>query len=275
MFDSGEKYTLVFFHAALWGRTSGSDFCNSDSCESNDLAGKRDIKRSLREKGSFSHPGEKFKTLQLEKKFTMSALGKQITSRTKCLRPNSANGSKHYFAHTNLLRIMDQVVETLCQNLPDLAIRHAKSNAMSLKDYDFCLGCITTNLGDHYQQMNGRSWKRLKRAEMREEGLFYLLFAQGFVSFREIDGWLYLYEIQLLPEHTGQRLGTRLMQSLEMATKTAGLRGVQLTVFSANQGARKLYSRLGYVLTQDSPTPEMGRRGQIIEPMYYLLEKPL
>lgn len=55
------------------------------------------------------------------------------------------------------------------------------------------------------------------------------------------------YEVQVTPEYQGTGLGAHLMEQMHIATKGLGMRDVRLTVFRCNEGARRLYQRLGWV----------------------------
>lgn len=64
---------------------------------------------------------------------------------------------------------------------------------------------------------------------------------------------LYVYEIQVESSIQGRGVGKFLMQLVELIARRAGLARVMLTSFTANSGANKLYSKLGYVLDEGSP----------------------
>lgn len=79
----------------------------------------------------------------------------------------------------------------------------------------------------------------------------------GFVHLRyEMEGddpVLYVYEIHVDTGAQGRGLGRFLMQVCELAACKAGLARVMLTVFTANDAARRLYAGLGYQRDADSP----------------------
>src|SRR5579884_2242981 len=60
------------------------------------------------------------------------------------------------------------------------------------------------------------------------------------------SGYLFVY---VAAEHQGQGIGTRLLQSLlDLADQWLLLRRVELTVLTENEGAKRLYERLGFVV---------------------------
>jgi putative acetyltransferase len=60
------------------------------------------------------------------------------------------------------------------------------------------------------------------------------------------SGYLFVY---VATEHQGQGIGTRLLQSLlDLADQWLLLRRVELTVLTENEGAKRLYERLGFVV---------------------------
>lgn len=176
-----------------------------------------------------------------------------------------------------------------------------------------CLNILDINLGEVYKSLNGSNWKDQKLIEMKEKELNYILLYKrekakkeekegeandnskkivGFMSMRilqETVQVIYLYEIQITPEYRGKGLGTHLLdnfhslvtdlnknekfKSIFSRYKEANVRGTQLTVFSSNTGADKLYRSLGYLPTGDSPRDRKLRSGAVLKPDYYLLER--
>lgn len=173
---------------------------------------------------------------------------------------------------------------------------------LSSKQSQECLNLLDVNLGPTYTKVNGKSWKRNKRKEMKEEGLVYILFYKetelvGFMSFKLLNEdelrVIYLYEIQLAETLRGKRIGTYLIDKLCEVVESINnsrvlediwydededdivLTGIGLTVFSSNEGAKKLYDRLGFTLHSDSPKDCLLGNGKTIKPPYYMLEKIL
>ncbi|KAK9844129.1 hypothetical protein WJX81_005351 [Elliptochloris bilobata] len=67
---------------------------------------------------------------------------------------------------------------------------------------------------------------------------------------------LYCYEIQLEPRVQRRGLGGFLMKLLELAARKVGVDALMLTVIDANVGARAMYTKLGYLEHESSPTEE-------------------
>jgi ribosomal protein S18 acetylase RimI-like enzyme len=65
----------------------------------------------------------------------------------------------------------------------------------------------------------------------------------------EDPGSYYICGVALLPEYRGQGIGTRLMALAEEEARERGLPRLSLIVFERNEGALRLYERLGYVET--------------------------
>lgn len=65
----------------------------------------------------------------------------------------------------------------------------------------------------------------------------------------EDPGSYYICGVALFPEYRGQGLGTRLMAIAEEDALERSLPRLSLVVFECNQGALRLYDRLGYVET--------------------------
>lgn len=54
--------------------------------------------------------------------------------------------------------------------------------------------------------------------------------------------------ISVVPSHRGRGIGTRLLQAGLRWARSRGLRRVELTVHSENEGAKRLYERVGFVV---------------------------
>jgi ribosomal protein S18 acetylase RimI-like enzyme len=73
----------------------------------------------------------------------------------------------------------------------------------------------------------------------------------GVVRIVEHDEVIDLEQIEILPEFQGKGIGTAVVQSLiDRAIRTGNV--VDLSVFVANPGARRLYERLGFSLISES-----------------------
>jgi GNAT superfamily N-acetyltransferase len=64
---------------------------------------------------------------------------------------------------------------------------------------------------------------------------------------------LFLANICTLPDRRGQGVFTQIFPALEERARTAGLAALELDVSFANQAARRLYQRLGFVVTVEKP----------------------
>ncbi len=66
-------------------------------------------------------------------------------------------------------------------------------------------------------------------------------------------GTWYVNSVATFPEFRELGVGSKLMRWAEQHVLDLGLRGVSLIVSDANQGARRLYERLGYAATASRP----------------------
>ncbi|GME80978.1 unnamed protein product [Ambrosiozyma monospora] len=101
-----------------------------------------------------------------------------------------------------------------------VATQVEKLNGGKFQDF---LKILDANLGEEYLRIEGKKWKSHKLKEMKEEGLVYIeLINQhssetiGFLSMKLVFDnevlCVYLYEIQLLKEYTGLKIGSELMR---------------------------------------------------------------
>ncbi len=84
---------------------------------------------------------------------------------------------------------------------------------------------------------------------------------------------LFIAEICFLPEARGKGLGTRLLQYALDAAIEAGLPRVTLRVFSLNQGAVRLYQRIGFEIVGERPViphPDIRVAGSVYLMSYAL-----
>jgi ribosomal protein S18 acetylase RimI-like enzyme len=72
----------------------------------------------------------------------------------------------------------------------------------------------------------------------------------GFLIAVESAGEIQLHTLCISPEHQGNGIGTLITQGLIEKSKATG-RDLVLDVMKANDGARRLYERLGFVVVQD------------------------
>lgn len=93
---------------------------------------------------------------------------------------------------------------------------------------------------------------------------------------------LYIYEIHAHPSLQGRGLGTLLLELADDLAGAMGCEKVMLTVFTSNEGARRLYARHGYEHWDEEVVPVVrrlrGARGRtqgsgMREPSYVILAK--
>ncbi|CAH6721953.1 hypothetical protein CLIB1444_07S06172 [[Candida] jaroonii] len=156
----------------------------------------------------------------------------------------------------------------------------------SLKQY---MNLIDTTIGNLYYIMDGKHWKIDKLQEMKEIGLVYISYETDklvcFVSVMVVLDHgikkLYLYEIHVDPSYQHSKLGTLLMdgvQKLALDLDSCGdenlsCKGVNLTVFSANELSYNWYLKRGFRITDNSPQDRVLRNGTSIKATYYLMAR--
>lgn len=64
------------------------------------------------------------------------------------------------------------------------------------------------------------------------------------------EGDLYIYDIVVDARHRGRGLGTAALRAVEDLARKRGANGVALSVFAHNDGAIRLYERLGYEVVE-------------------------
>ncbi len=62
-------------------------------------------------------------------------------------------------------------------------------------------------------------------------------------------GHAFIYDIEIDPGRRGEGLGTAALTALDEWARANGVESIGLHVFGANDGARRLYLRLGYIET--------------------------
>ena len=74
--------------------------------------------------------------------------------------------------------------------------------------------------------------------------------ASGILKVSNVDeDWVYIAEIQLLPEHQGRGLGTQILEDIMAAAETAN-QSVELQVLTVNP-AKRLYERTGFKVSHE------------------------
>ena len=168
------------------------------------------------------------------------------------------------------------------------------ADKLSEVELQTCLEIVEHTSGADYRA-SSIGWKPAqKKEEMKDKDMMYLLVRHcdpcvgksgrilGFMSFmftyddppyqnREV---VYLYEIHLLNLLRGRGLGSRLVAFLEAAARHCRIRKTMLTVFCANEGARRLYEKLGYVKDSCSPADRRVRQ-RVIKADYVIMSKEL
>jgi GNAT superfamily N-acetyltransferase len=85
---------------------------------------------------------------------------------------------------------------------------------------------------------------------------------------------VYIYEIHLHQRLRGQGIGSDLFKFVELAAKRSGIGKTMLTVFTANEKARRMYEKAGYVKDECSP-PDRMMRNKVIKAEYVIMSKEL
>ncbi|KAF1845599.1 acyl-CoA N-acyltransferase [Cucurbitaria berberidis CBS 394.84] len=169
--------------------------------------------------------------------------------------------------------------------------------ALKKSEIDTCLGLVEQTSGHVYRASSIGWHPRKKKEEMMDKEMIYLLVRQGdlewplpsnngrilgFVSFmftyddppyedREV---VYMYEIHLHERLRGRGLGSNLIKFVEHAARYCGISKVMLTVFTANEGAKALYEKLGYTEDICSPTDRI-MRNKVVKPDFLIMSKEI
>lgn len=83
---------------------------------------------------------------------------------------------------------------------------------------------------------------------------------------------LYIYELHVTQTWRGFGIGTQLLKKAEAIARTVGYTKTMLTVFTANEKARRIYEKNGYTRDQSSK-PDRVTRGRVIEPDQIIMSK--
>ena len=89
----------------------------------------------------------------------------------------------------------------------------------------------------------------------------------------EAPGTWYVNALAAFPEYRGRGIGTRLLKEAELLAIEVGAPGLSLIVADQNEGAKRLYSRMGYravVRRPLVPFPGLGHTGD-----WVLMTKPV
>ena len=74
------------------------------------------------------------------------------------------------------------------------------------------------------------------------------------------DEDIYVYDIFVDQEHRGRGVGSRVMAWIEEQAKERGVDSVSLSVFAHNEGAIRLYERLGYEVVEKAKGGQRMRK---------------
>ena len=171
----------------------------------------------------------------------------------------------------------------------------SSSTTISKADLETCFDLIESTSSAAYKASSTGWHPRRKKAEMKLLDMKYLLLrplncasssspgvgapAQAFVSFMLTmeDGYfvVYIYEIHLSQQLQGNGIGAWMMEIVEGAGTKARCQKAMLTVWRSNEGARRLYERLGWAEDEFSPAPRRMRGGRVMECEYVIMSKRL
>ncbi|MHC4451637.1 MAG: GNAT family N-acetyltransferase [Planctomycetota bacterium] len=76
----------------------------------------------------------------------------------------------------------------------------------------------------------------------------------------ERDGDLFIYDIMIDETQRGRGRGTAAMQAVEELARERGCAGIGLSVFAHNEGAIRLYERLGYEVVEQAKGGQRMRK---------------
>ncbi|EUC38586.1 hypothetical protein COCCADRAFT_82713 [Bipolaris zeicola 26-R-13] len=174
------------------------------------------------------------------------------------------------------------------------------TSATQLKEEDLqaCIDLVEQTSGADYRASRIGWNTRKKREEMMDKDMIYLLVRQantntvdeettspnppilGFISFmftwddppHQDRAVLYIYEIHLSRTLRSQGLGSRLMTFVEAVARACSIEKTMLTVFVANEGAKRMYEKLGYGRDECSPVDRVMRR-KVVRAEYVVMSK--
>lgn len=103
---------------------------------------------------------------------------------------------------------------------------------------------------------------QLFRAHIKQNLCFVVVDADdapvGFATCGVLDGALHLYELAVVPEHGGKRLGRALIDTVCAEAKARGLGAVTLSTFTDVAWNAPFYERVGFrALTNDDLSPAL------------------
>lgn len=190
---------------------------------------------------------------------------------------------------------------------PALHFELKGSTKMSNSELAACFDLISKTSQQDYKS-SSRGWDPdYKMEEMSDQEMVYLLVRQaegyigiekaeeqesseghagailGFLSFKfepedeelkKMRPVQYIYEVHLDDRLRGQSLGGRMLQWAESQARLVNISKMMLTVFTVNEGARRLYEREDFVKDELSPEDRVTRR-KVIKADYIIMSKEL
>lgn len=206
------------------------------------------------------------------------------------------------FDETNKLQ-MTQVADSIACHVPEVfeptlattscvgELQCAPVHKLTWPKLDQFLQLLDNTIGDLYSMIVGPEWKKEKVIEMQETGLVAVWYQNAdadlmaFVTFMLVvelgQKRLYLFEIHVHPKFQGSKLGSQLIEGFHKLARSLNsyndpllsCKGTSLTVFSKNERAFSWYTKLGYRLSEESPTDRTLRSGKIVKPDYYIMSR--
>lgn len=194
------------------------------------------------------------------------------------------------------LAIYEKEVENWsADDLPNLRVQlkfQFVASGLELSDSDVkaCVSLVEHTSGKDYKS-SSLGWKpKKKEAEIKDKDMMHLLIRThdlsarllGFMSFKfDVDDppkqdreVVYLFEIHLLEMLRGRGLGGKLLNFLEAVARRCGVSKTMLTVFVANEAARGMYEKAGYVKDDCSPGDRVVRN-RVKKADYLIMSKEL
>ena len=219
----------------------------------------------------------------------------------------------HRLAFIESYHASEEVYTHTFQNFLDLPIFPAlrlqllRSTQMKNDELAVCFDLISKTSQQDYKR-SSRGWHPTdKMVEMQDKEMMYLLVRQadgyigvdkvseqessdeharsilGFLSFKiepedeefqKMRPVLYIYEVHLDDRLRGQGLGGRMIRWAESQARLIRVTKIMLTVFTANEGARRMYEREGFMKDDASPEDRITRR-KVIKADYIIMSKEL
>ncbi|KAJ4321313.1 hypothetical protein N0V94_002945 [Neodidymelliopsis sp. IMI 364377] len=239
-----------------------------------------------------------------------SPQGRMSESSAHTLAPYAGTTVEHHTAFIGSYNAPEELYSYSFQTLiglpisPALRFQLVRSTMMLNDELAACFDLISSTSQQAYEA-SARGWDpSQKMLEMLDKNMMYLLVRQaegyvgtakvesptedrsntilGFLSFafdfdeqphadRQV---LYIFEVHLDDRLRGQSLGTRMLKWTETQARLVNVSKMMLTVFTSNEGARRMYEREGFVKDECSPGDRVTRR-KVVIPDYLIMSKEL